>query len=253
MSNKTVKCPHCKKRYLAKAPLYDHMEKEHNEQLHGLPAAQIYFNLRNRYYPNKEFGLSVISGKPTKFNLVTERYERFASEKEKKQYREYFRKNMINKYGKDTLLTEPEHQKKMLANRRISGTYVWQDGTETTYTGSYERKFLEFLDIEMDWMSSSDIMAPAPMTFRFVDENEKERFHIPDFYITSLNLIINIKSSDNKHYRERDIDRESLQDEAIKKSKFNYLKIYDNDFRRFNTVVTKINEETSKKRIFLTK
>lgn len=32
-----------------------------------------------------------------------------------------FRQNMLKKYGKDTLLNDPEQQKKMLADRKISG------------------------------------------------------------------------------------------------------------------------------------
>ena len=251
--NKTFSCPICKRNYMAKHAVYDHMEREHEEQLYGLPAAQIYFNLRNRYFPNKEFGKCVMSGKPTKFNLVTERYERFASEEERKKYREYFRQNMIKTYGKDTLLDEPDHQKKMLASRSISGIYKWQNGHETLYTGSYERNFLEYLEVELGWDNPEDVMAPAPMSFHFKDEEGKSRFHIPDFYITSLNLIVNIKSSDNEHYRLRDIDREKLQDQAIKKSKFNYLKIYDNDFSKLVDVIQELNSQDKPKRIFVNK
>ena len=45
---------------------------------------------------------------------------------------------MVGKYGKTTLLNDPEQQKKMLANRHISGEYEWTDGNIKTYTGSYE-------------------------------------------------------------------------------------------------------------------
>ena len=48
-----------------------------------------------------------------------------------------------------------------------------------------------------------------------------------------LNCIINIKSAENQHYRLRDIEREKAQDDAIKKSSFNYIKIYDNQFSKF--------------------
>jgi len=227
------------------------MEQNCKDQLYGLPAAQVYFNIRNRYFPNKEHGLSVISGKITPFNLTTERYERFANEQERQQYREYFRQNMIKKYGKDTLLNDPEHQKAMLANRKISGTYTWKTGEETTYTGSFERRFLEYLDIELDWSNPADVMAPAPMYFEFKDDQGVSHFHIPDFYITSLNLIINIKSSENEHYRLRDIDRERFQDNAIKKSNFNYLKIYDNDFKRFDKVITEIDPDKKYRQVFI--
>jgi hypothetical protein len=251
---KSVKCIFCKKSYIEKDALLDHMEKVHEEDLNGLPAAQIYFNFKNRYALTKEFGKCVMTGKPTKFNLITNRYERFADENARKGYREYFRKNMISKFGKDTILDEPEQQKKMLGNRSISGTYTWSNGAESTYTGTYEKNFLEWLDGQVGWENPGDVMSPAPMTFPYTDGDGKERFHIPDFYITSMNLIVNVKASTNNHYRLRDIEDEKAQDEAIKQSKFNYLKLYDNKFDKFIDIVDMIkNREQTKNesKIFL--
>lgn len=141
------KCPFCKRNYISEDGLIDHMETKHKDDLQNMSAKQIYFNSRNRYPLYKKYGKCVMSGKNTEFNMSTGRYERFADEKARQAYREYFRRNMIQKYGKDTLLDEPEHQKKMLANRSISGEYEWSNGEKTTYTGSYERRFLEFLDL----------------------------------------------------------------------------------------------------------
>lgn len=249
------KCPFCNTTYLDKESLYAHMEEKHDQELCGLPAAQVYFNFRNRYALTKGFGKSVISGKPTAFNLTTERYERFANDEEKQQYRELFRKNMIHRYGKDTLLNDPEQQKHMLANRKISGVFEWDDGTKTTYTGSYERAFLEYLNFTYNWDKPSDVIAPAPMIIDYTDSSGKVRFHIPDFYIQSLNLIINIKSQTNTGYRLRDIEDERLEDAAIKKTSYNYIKIYDNNFKKFNKVLNYFKEldsnEDNKKRIFI--
>src|SRR5574344_1930779 len=131
-------CPICHRKYSIKDALYAHMEREHKNDLEGLPAAQVYFNWKNRKDFGNRFGRSIVSGKPTKFNLTTERYEKFASDEEKEQYRRTFLERMRSKYGKDSLLDEPDHQKMMLANRSISGVYEWEDGTKTVYTGSYE-------------------------------------------------------------------------------------------------------------------
>ena len=120
---KLHKCPFCKKSYIVVDALYGHMEKDHKDELHGLPAQQIEFNWRNKYALTKENGKCVMTGKATKFNIVTGRYERFADDHARKMYREYFRKNMIRRYGKDTILDEPDQQKKMLASRSISGEY----------------------------------------------------------------------------------------------------------------------------------
>ena len=256
MKSKLFKCPFCSRKYLDKAALYDHMEKEHSEQLNKLPAAQVYFNFKNKYALTKGNGKSIISGKPTKFNLTTERYEKFADDAEKAQYRELFRQHMMKKYGKDTLLNDPDQQKKMLADRKISGDYVWDDGSKTTYTGEYERLFLDFINTMYDWADPSDIIAPAPMIIDYKDSEGNQRFHIPDFYIQSLNMIINIKSSSNMGYRLRDIDDEKLQDEAIRKTSYNYVKIYDNDFKEFSNVIDylhSIGDDEEPKRIFLAK
>lgn len=250
MSN-LINCPFCKKRYLNKESLYNHMEKEHSDEMCGLSSKQIYFNYKNKYALTKGFGKSVISGKPTKFNEITCRYERFLPE-EKDQYRQYFLRNM-KRAGKENIMKDMEHQKMMLANRKISGKYKFTDNTEFTYTGSYEKKFLEYLDVYMNW-PSSDLMAPAPQIFPYIDSDGVERAHIPDFYISSLNLIVNIKSSENKHYRLRDIETERLQDESIKKSTFNYVKIYDNEFDKFLSCIEQIRDNTEKnieKRVIL--
>ena len=140
----------------------------------------------------------------------------------------------------------------MLANRGISGKYIWTDGTEFTYTGSYEKKFLAYLDKILQF-PSSDLMAPAPQVFDYMFEGEQHA-HIPDFYISSLNLIVNIKSSENKHYRLRDLDRELAEDNAIKKSEYNYIKIYDNQFSKFLDGMEKIKnsmENGEKKKVII--
>jgi len=238
---KLYKCPFCDRKYLDKDALYMHMDKAHHDELHGLSPKQIFFNYTNRYALTKGFGRSVISGKPTAFNEITGRYERFLPE-EADAYREYFLKNMKHA-GKEDIMNDMNHQKEMLAARRISGKYDFQDGKEFTYTGSYEKKFLEYLDTILNW-PSSDIVAPAPQIFKYKQEDGSEHYHIPDFYISSLNLIVNIKSSENKHYRLRDLDIEKAEDAIIKASGLNYIKIYDNQFDKFLNGINAIKENT---------
>lgn len=237
METKLYRCPFGDRKYLDKQALYDHMEKEHASMLGGLTPAQIYFNFQNHYGLTRGNGKSIISGKPTKFNVTTERYEKFADDEEREEYRQLFRQRMIGKYGKDTLLDDPEQQKAMLAGRSISGQYEWPDGEKTTYTGSYEKAFLDFLNVTYDWSSPADVVAPAPMIIDYTDHTGKARFHIPDFYIQSLDMIVNIKSSTNKGYRLRDIEDENAQNAAIRKTDYNYIEIFDNDFSKFRTAV----------------
>jgi len=156
---KYFKCPFCDRKYIIKNAVLEHMEKSHNDELHGLSAKQIYFNFTNKYALTKGFGKSVVSGKPTPFNEITGRYLRFLPE-EKDEYRKYFLNNM-KKAGKENIMKDMQHQKEMLAARHISGKYRWSDGTEFTYTGTYEKKFLIYLDSILHW-PSGDLMAPAP-------------------------------------------------------------------------------------------
>lgn len=238
--NRKYVCPFCKRTYISRKgeySLYMHMADKHEEELGGLPPEQVYFNYRNHYDLKKGNGLSVISGKPTPFNRTTKRYERFLPE-ERTAYVQMFRARMRKVYGKESLLQDPEQQKKMLANRSISGIYKWNDGGETTYTGSFEYSFLEF--IESLGFTSTAIMGPAPQIFSYTLDGET-KFHIPDFYIPSINLLIQIKSSENKHYRLRDIEKEQAIDAAIKADgRFNYLKIYDKQHQYFMSIVEEI-------------
>lgn len=221
------RCPYCEYKYNSKDALYGHMEKQHKDQLNGLSPAQAYFN----YKYKKDGGKCIICKGPTKWNEATEKYERLCSDACKKKYRKLFQERMKNK-GKDGQMKDPNHQKKMLAARKISGVYVWKDGTKTPYVGSYERDFLEFIETMLPNFNPSDIMGPAPQVFYYMYKGEKH-FYIPDFYITSLNLIIQIKSAENKHYRERDIEKELAEDAAVDKTQYNYIKIYDKDYEEF--------------------
>lgn len=235
------KCPFCNRIYVAKIGLYNHMENEHYDELCGLPAAQVAFNYRNKYKLTKGNGKSVVYGLPTKWNPVTERYERFANDDEKKAFREMCLQRMIKVYGKESLMNDPEHQKKMLANRSISGNFEWPNGEVSSYTGSFERAFLEHLSDCYEWANAKDVISPAPMIIDY-KYNNTAKIHIPDFYISSLNLIINIKSKNNKGYRLAQIDREIAEDMAIKNTTYNYIKIYDNDFREFDKLMRKFKE-----------
>jgi len=233
------KCFLCSKgfNYSSKAALMSHLQSKHEDELEGLPAAQVYFNYKNRYPLNKKYGTSVLFKKKTKWNPVTERYERFSSEKEKEAYRAEFVRRMEKTYGKTHLLNDPEVQKKMLANRRISGVYVFEKSGKTlTYTGKYEKDFIKKLDKVFNW-NADDIFAPAPKAIKYLDENNVERFYIPDFYIASLDLLVEIKSGENKHYRARDLNLELRKDEAARKSGSRYIKILDKEYEEFFELV----------------
>lgn len=233
---KLFKCPNCSDKYEQLPDLLSHIEDEHNDSIpKDQSVAQYYYMTRT----GKTHGNCVVCKRETKWNDVTGKYHRFCGRPEcKEKYRETFKNRMIGTYGKVTLLTDPEHQKKMLANRSISGKYKWSDGKEIIYTGSYELDFLRFLDLFMGF-SSDDIIAPSPHTYYYKYKGEK-KFYMPDFFIPSLNLEIEIKDggdNPNLHHKHQAVDKvkEKLKDEVLMSQKeFSYIKVvnkkYDNFF-----------------------
>ena len=166
---------------------------------------------------------------------------------------------MIGKYGKVSLLDDPEQQKKMLANRSISGKYKWSDGSEKTYTGSYELSFLEFLDNVLDF-KSDDVICPSPHTYWY-EYDGKKHFYIPDVFIPSLNLEIEIKDggdNPNMHHKIQAVDKvkEKLKDEVMLSNgnNFDYIKIVNkkNDiFLEYLNLNKKRMNSVDKKPIFI--
>lgn len=244
---KQIKCPACGEKFTKLDGLHDHIEEEHSELIPEGYTAQrfIYYNKTG-----KTHGSCVICKKDTEWNETTGKYKRFCNNpKCKEEYREIFKQRMTGKYGKTTLLNEPEQQKKMLAHRHISGEYKWTDGTFKTYTGSYELDFLRFLDLFMN-MDSDDVITPSPHTYYYIYEGEK-KFYIPDVYIPSLNLEIEIKdggNNPNMHGKIQAVDKvkEKLKDEVLNTTKgIDYIKIVNKEYDAFFEYLVKKKDEVA--------
>ena len=244
---KQIKCPACGEKFTKLDGLHDHIEEEHSELIPEGYTAQrfIYYNKTG-----KTHGSCVICKKDTEWNETTGKYKRFCNNpKCKEEYREIFKQRMTGKYGKTTLLNEPEQQKKMLAHRHISGEYKWTDGTFKTYTGSYELDFLRFLDLFMN-MDSDDVITPSPHTYYYIYEGEK-KFYIPDVYIPSLNLEIEIKdggNNPNMHGKIQAVDKvkEKLKDEVLNTTKdIDYIKIVNKEYDTFFEYLVKKKDEVA--------
>lgn len=242
---KNFKCPFCNKRYISKDSLYNHIENLHKDDLpEDMTPAHYYFN----YKYKKEFGKCVICGKQTEWNESVERYNRFCSNECKEKYKKDFQAKMIKKYGKTNILDDPDQQKKMLQHRKISGTYTWSDGkSKTPYTGSYELDFLKFLDLTMQF-EPVDVIAPAPQVF-YYELDGKKRFYIPDFYIASINTLVEIKDggdNPNRHQNRINIDgkKEKIKDELMLNQKnYNYLKLTNKDYSEFIEFLIELKNE----------
>ena len=222
-----------------------HLEKHHDEMIpEDMTPWQFSYYLRT----GKTHGNCIVCKGKTTWNEKTHKYNRFCGKQKcYDDYREVFKKRMIGKYGKTTLLNDPEQQKKMLANRKISGEYVWRDRIhKTPYTGTYEKSFLTFLDEVMNF-DPIDIIAPSPHTYYYEYEGEKH-FYIPDFFIPSLDLEIEIKdggANPNNHPKIQNVDKvkEKLKDEVMIKNQFNYIKIVDKNNKKFLDYLFKAKEQ----------
>ena len=223
----------------SKAACIAQMERDYGDQIDtfGISAEQIMFNARNRYPLGRTHGRSVLSGKPTSWNLEAGRYERFANEREREIYRQSFLDRMRKRYGKDHLLDSPDQQKKMIAGRRIAGEYTFKDGGKRGFVGQEERAFLEYMDGN-GW-PSEDIHSPAPQVFPFRMDG-KLRHYYPDFWIESINLIVEIKGEKHKGWREREAELERTKDAILKTSGYDFVKVEDRDYEDLSDKIEEI-------------
>lgn len=176
----------------------------------------------------------------TDFNKVTMKYSRFCNNPACKQkYKQERDRRMIAKYGKVHLLDDPEMQKKMQQGRRIAGTYTWSDGSvKLPYLSSYEKDFFKMLDEVLHW-PSSDIIAPSPHTYVY-DYQGKKHFYMPDAFIPSLNLEVEIKDDGSAlNISQESRDKDVLKDELMRSlsNLFNYIKIVNKDYTQFNEMI----------------
>lgn len=261
MSTRKIKCPFCEYRN-TKDKIIQHVDSEHDELIpESYSAARVVFN----YLNNKDYGICIVCKGKTDWNEKTQKYKRLCNNPTCKQkLRDSYKNNMMKKFGKTTLLDDPEQQQKMLFNRKISGIYRYSDGKIIHYTGSYEKKFIEFLDNVLH-IPSSEFIMPGPTIDYYY--KGKKHFWILDAYLIEYNCVIDIKDGgDNPNkrtmveYRNKQIAKEKA---LSKFGKYNYIRLTNNDFSQLlefmyeyknqlkddsndnNNIIIKINESNS--------
>ena len=242
---KRYKCPYCEKRDERKK-LIDHIDKRHQEMLpDGYDGARVMYDKINH---TDGHGICRVCKKDTPWNPKAQRYDVLCGNpKCKEAMREEYKKNMLRVRGTYNILNDPEQQEKMLANRSISGKYKFKDGGVVTYTGSYEKKFLEFID-EFMAIPSKDIMMPGP-TLEYTYKGEKH-FYITDCLYIPYNAIIEIKDGgDNPNNkstpgmiasREKTIQKEKL---ITDRGEYNYIRLTNNEFTQLIEFFMEIKEK----------
>lgn len=231
---KNVKCPHCSRVFKGQKSWCSHVLTRHPDDIpEGFtPMRYLYGIVTGKYK-----GTCMYCNNETEWNEATGKYGRICGST---QCREI--------YAKNHQLLSPEKQREMLQKRKISSVYDY-DGIELFYTGTYELNFLKFMHDVMQW-PASDIMSPSPNTYYYTYKNsndtyhEGEKFYIPDFYIPSLNLEIEIKDQTTTHPKFLKIDKikEDCKDKKMKQlsNKVNYFKINNNKFGEFVAYLEKM-------------
>ena len=245
-TSRKYSCPFCEAK-LPRMELIEHVEKEHESLIpENYTATRVVYDSIN----HTDHGTCMICKKPVyTWNEKASRYDNICSEKCRKEVRRIALERHIKVYNSPTLLTDPGHQEKMLANRHISGTYKHSDGASITYTGKYEKATLEFMDKVMN-IPSKDIQMPGPILE--YEYNGETHSWITDIYYIPANLIIEVKDGGNNpnnrnmpEYRGKQQAKEIMITEL---GKFNYLRLTNNNFSQLLEALAEIKYDNMDKR-----
>ena len=237
---KRYKCPYCEFRSDRENLIY-HVGEEHEDMIpQGYTARRVVFNMIN----HKEQGKCVICGKPSDWIEEAGHYDRYCSNKCREKARKDYLENVVRVKGTTNLMNDPEFQKKLLASRRISGTYKFKDGGVRSYTGSYEKNLLEMADKMLN-IHSKHIMTPGP-TLEYSYNGEKHKW-IVDQYWEPWNLLIEVKdggTNPNKRemgeYRTKQLCKEVMITDL---GEFNYLRLTNNQFPQLLEILMEIKKQ----------
>lgn len=232
---RNTRCMFCPKIFDDKHKYCNHVVMQHNDQI---PEEHEPLEFAYSLLVHKPVGrVCVICKKnPVKFNCDTLKYERLCSEACKEEYVRIMKARMVKVHGQEHLLNDANMQRKMLYNHPNAQDFIWDAEHKFRVIGTYEIDFLKKLQ-SLGW-SPNDIIAPSPNNYWYKWNDGTLHLYIPDFYIPSLSLEVEIKESDNQHPRmEHSREIEYLKDKRLKdearKTSINYIKIVDKNYDEF--------------------
>lgn len=228
-------CPYCKRYFAKKDQAIAHINRTHGNYLtrDNMDASQaLYFSTHGRITGICQCGC----GRKTEWNYKTGKPYKVSDNPEcRERLRTMALANHRRVYGKDTLLNDAEHQKKMLQNRGTSGEYKFHDGGSVGYASTLEKAFLYFCDVVLEL--TSNMVQDSPEIFTYKDPKDgKVHQYIPDYYLPDYNLIVEIKDggehpNGNPAFIKETKYKVALKDAAMRKqTKYNYIKIVDRNY-----------------------
>lgn len=241
-----ARCPICGINKSNKKDLLEHVENKHKDEIpQDMSTAQYVYSLN---HDGRSYGICRICGDPTPWNEKTGKPKQICGKKScKDKVSREFEANLKSKLNmtRQDLMNDPDHQEQMLANRKISGIYKWSDGIHKfTYTGTYEKFALEWLDKILD-IDPEGLQTPGPkIQYMF---NGKPHYWITDMYLTDYNLVIEVKDGGttgdkNTHpgfAHNRDLEK--AKDDYMKtQNEYNYIKLTNKNMMQLIKTLSEI-------------
>ena len=130
---------------------------------------------------------------------------------------------MFKNYG----VEHPLQNKEIHNKQQKSGFKLKQyKDTNLYYRGLYELDLIEKYHDKYP-----DLQNGPSIKYIF---NEKNKIYHSDFYIPSLNLVIEIK---NSHLAKRDKEEIELKKQSVIEAGFNYIMIVDKNYSKFENLI----------------
>lgn len=239
---RNTRCPFCSMIFNDKQKYCHHIALKHNEQVPPeLEPLEYAYSL----LVHKDVGRVCVMCKknPVHFNQDTLKYERLCDRPQcKEEYVKMMKSRMVKVYGHEHLLNDADMQRKMLYNHANAKDYIWDNNHKFRIIGTYEEDFLNKLK-SLGW-SPNDIIAPSPNNYWYKWGDGTQHLYIPDFFIPSLTLDVEIKQGGfNDSYMEHNRDIEHRKDlmmqRMCEKSGRHYIKIMDKDYTEFEKLYVK--------------
>jgi hypothetical protein len=265
---KTLKCLFCGMVFnndtVGKRNYGTHLDTQHADQLpKDISCGNEYVYLITTK-PRPNIGKCMMCPRKAPWNDSAYRYGKLCSKLCRDKYRDIAKQRMVRTYGKDSLMSDPQHQVKMLKGRKISGEYVWPDKTRTSYVGSYELDFLKYMDEVMNWDAPADIISNEPdmcfIPYKLKDGTDST--YIPDFFILNLRLLVEIKASSKNDKRDYRREREEVMayrlpqlEGFLRDNNMYYVIVFDKEYGYFDSIVEMLTDNVKrhalKQRIFV--